>query len=118
MLYLTFIAASAVQVGTCEQLQSQWREVEMNLAEIYAEGLGDNSAPRATMRATRTTSEMSQANVILGLMAANKCPAPTKAPSEYTYAAAALNCSTARLKGATQIPACDRTLWKPEIPKR
>lgn len=110
--------AQTASGGTCEALASQWRDVEMELAAIYAGGVTDNSAPRAAMRAAESATQMAQANSILALMTARNCPLPKTAPSPYPYLASALNCGTEQIKGNRQSELCDRTKWTAEVPKR
>lgn len=117
-LMLPIVPSVAQQAAgpVCTGLASQWRGVEMELAAIYSEGITDDSAPRATMRASRAGVEMARANAILTLMASYKCTMPKSAPSEVTYLAKALECSTEQLKGNYKSEACDRTKWTPSVP--
>lgn len=108
---------TAKPMTICEALASDWRRVEQNMASRWTSDLGDNSAPRATMRAIEESNDLSIASITLGLMRDNKCLLPKRAPNVSTYLTAALSCSTARLKqplSSNAPPAeCDREKWAP-----
>lgn len=107
--------ASAAE-SACAPLARQWRGIEQDLAADYAEGLSDNSAPRATMREQRETNALLRAQMLLGMMRDNKCSLPKTPPSHVTYALPALTCRTDMMKNyaAKELPAsCDRDNWEP-----
>ena len=98
---------------TCEALTADWRRVEQNMADRFVEALGDNSAPRATMREMREANDLAIAAMTLQFMRDNKCPLPKRAPNTGTYLTAALECSKARREAGatTSPPACQRENW-------
>ena len=105
--------ASAPRVSTCEALSADWKRFEMNMADRFADGIGDNSAPRATLRAIEEGNDMLKANMTLQLMRENKCTLPKTAPSGNAYLSNALDCSTQRLKVGIEAAkaVCDRANW-------
>jgi hypothetical protein len=118
LLTLPSIAAaqSAAPAGRCAALTDDWKSGEMELADNEAAGLSDDSAPRATMRATQDVATYTRASLILNLMEANHCSLPARAPAATTYLSAALDCRLARMKATLDevkagIAACDRSKW-------
>jgi hypothetical protein len=97
---------------TCEALARDWRNVEVDLAKSNAEDIGDNSAPRATMRAIRDGNSLEVAAITLSLMRDNKCSLPKRPPSHVTYMIPAIECATEQLKGNYKAPQCDTATWK------
>jgi hypothetical protein len=87
--------------------------VEYDLAESYAEGVTDNSAPRATMRAARDQDSLLKAQIALSLMRENKCTLPKRVPSSLTYMLNAMKCQTEKLKGNYKSTECDYSTWTP-----
>lgn len=98
---------------TCEALATDWRRVEQNMADRFVEALGDNSAPRATMREMREANDLALAAMALQFMRDNKCMIPKRAPNTGTYLSAALDCAKARRESAssTTPPVCERENW-------
>lgn len=101
--------------GTCAVLMRQYDGASMDLAGGFAESVGDNSAPRATLREMENANALSTAKIALDLMRDNRCPLPKSAPSTATYMNAALTCRTDRFKATgTESPeSCKRENWKP-----
>jgi hypothetical protein len=99
--------------GRCSKLKSQWKSIEQEMADREAEGITDNSAPRATLRATEDSNDLAKAQIILTLSQAYKCPLPPSAPSYINFFSNALSCRTDVMKGASNSPKCDRSSWKP-----
>jgi hypothetical protein len=88
----------------------------MNLADIEAEEVGDNSAPRATMREMRTANQLMLARITLDLMQASHCQLPTREPVSAAYALPALQCRNAIMRmqaGQRDLPPeCNRENWQ------
>jgi hypothetical protein len=113
------IIAAAVQAAsptasTCTLLSRNWQGVEQDLAENHAEGMADNSAPRATLRAQKETNSLMRSQIILGMMRESKCPLPKLPPSYATYLLSALTCRTDMMKNyqAKELPlSCKREIW-------
>lgn len=109
-------APAVTATSTCTILTNQWRGIEQDLAEDNAEGLSDNSAPRATLRAQRETNHLLRSQMLLGMMKDNKCAQPKSPPSYVTYMLPALTCRTDMLKNyaAKELPAsCKKDTWQP-----
>lgn len=104
----------AAASARCEALGADWRNIEMNMAATYAIGIGDDSAPRATMRAIRESNDLAQAAMTLDLMRDAHCPLPTHAARADTYRSSALRCANAATGAgaAEHPPECDRATWQ------
>ena len=113
------LAPAATPVGVCGTLAADWKRYELNMADREADQIGDNSAPRATLRALEQSNDLALAAMTLQFMRDNRCQLPKRAPSAATYFGAALACSTARLKqSGTETPAeCDRDKWTAATPQ-
>lgn len=107
------VPAVAPKPSVCAALAEDWKRFEMNVATRFADGVGDNSAPRATLRAIEESNDLLKANMTLQLMRENKCALPKSAPSGAGYISAALDCSTQRLKVGYEASkaVCDRANW-------
>lgn len=122
-MLLTFIAITATPVVdqvACAKLADQYENASKALAFSFAEGIGDNSAPRATMRETREGNVRQEARDNLELMKANGCKLPTSAPNAGPYVAQAMQChldqtknqyATLRGKPTSDPASCDMTKW-------
>lgn len=97
--------------GPCELMRKDWRQVEISLANNAADGIGDSSAPRASLRAQEDANSLSRAALTLELMKLNHCPLPTRAPSAITYLTLALNCATARRTKGADAAECKTENW-------
>jgi hypothetical protein len=111
---LAFASPAAAQPagGRCTALAANYDQVDKAMASRFAEGVGDNSAPRATLREMEDSNGLAQAQIILSLMQANHCALPDHAPSIGRYLSAALACSTARLKGGADPAECKMETWQ------
>lgn len=115
------IGAPAAQTGalsgTCASLTRTYEGVSMDLASNFADSVGDNSAPRATLRAMEDANSLATAKIALDLMRDNHCPVPKSVPSMASYISQALTCSADRTKtpAATAPASCDKANWKPAI---
>lgn len=105
-------AAAGKPAGTCSGLTNQWDSIEKDLAAREAEGFGDNSAPRATLRELENSNDLARAQMILSLMQSGRCALPESPPNYVVYITNALSCSTERLKGTKNPAECDRKTWK------
>ena len=102
----------AAAPSRCTALQSDWRSVEITLAQNSAEGIGDNSAPRATLRAMEDNNALLRAQMTLELMRAAGCTLPARAPTVGTFMLDALECQTERLRGVRAGEGvCDTASW-------
>ena len=103
--------APAKPLTTCEALARDWRNVEIDLAKSDIEDVGDNSAPRSTMRAIRDGNSLQLASMTLSLMRDYKCSLPKRAPSSVTFMLPAMECRTEQLKGNYKAPQCETANW-------
>lgn len=121
LLLMSLGSQAGAQTGTaqptkpftvCEALAHDWRSVEMDMAENHVDGMGDDSAPRATLRAIQEQNSLQTAAITLQLMRDNKCEIPKRAPNYTTYELNALDCAAERAKGNNDAPQCKRDNWK------
>lgn len=115
VFFLAAATAAAAPNNTCTALSNQWIASEKELSDIYADGVADNSAPRATLREMRKANELTRANMVLTFMVQNHCPLPKSPPSDVTYMSSATQCRLDMMKGVggTAVPeSCKRETWK------
>lgn len=107
-------AAAPSTAAVCASLATSYDDASKTLAANYAEGVGDNSAPRAALRATEDANSLAQAHMTLDLMRDFRCPMPKSAPFAIFYLLPALTCATDRLKmsGSKSPPSCERAKWE------
>ncbi|MHA6722852.1 hypothetical protein [Sphingomonas sp. RS2018] len=104
---------AAASTGTCAVLMRQYDGASMDLASGFAASVGDNSAPRATLREMENGNALATAKIALDLMRDNRCAMPKSAPSTAPYLTAALNCRNDQLKAsrAESPESCKRENW-------
>jgi hypothetical protein len=109
-------SATPTESPACAKLGADYENASKELAMTYAEGVGDNSAPRATMREARNGNVLEKARLTVELMRGNSCRIPTEPPSLARYLSPALACQTALLgaQGGNLPPACDMSTWQPK----
>ena len=105
--------------SVCSKLTSDITNHSKSLAANFAEGVGDNSAPRATMRETQEQTILANVRMTMDLMRDNRCKLPTSVPNGGEYIGSALQCKTDRLKAevdgtAGEPAACNQSKWLPE----
>lgn len=103
---------AAKPMTVCEGLARDWKAAEIELAETWTAEIGDDSAPRATMRAIRDQNSLTKAQIALQLMRDNKCALPKRAPSGLTYSLEAMKCRTEKMTGNFKAPECEINNWK------
>ena len=100
--------------GTCTQLNADMEHLKKSLAMNFADGIGDNSAPRATMREAQEQSLMGKVRLTMELMRDNHCKMPTSVPTGVEYASNAISCRTEQMhSGSANPPSCDQDKWVP-----
>jgi hypothetical protein len=105
-------APAAASSGTCASLARDYDQVDKSLALTYAEGIGDNSAPRETNRRIENSNDLARASIIVTLMQTHHCAMPDHAPNVIRYLSEALTCSTDRLKGTQDPPSFKTDSWQ------
>jgi len=114
-------APSAAPSGAsrlCETATSRIEDIQKDLAQIHADELGDDSAPRATMRAAQSTAFFSETQVLLAQMTQARCsPYPTTIGWDRYYAQA-ISCRSATLnfKTGDTLDACRKSAWNVSPP--
>ena len=109
------VRKAAATSGTCTRLYSDMEHLKKSLAMNYADGIGDNSAPRATMRESEYQSLLARVRLTLDLMRDNRCKMPTSVPTGVEYVSSAIACKTDMMQsGSSSSPSCDQDKWIPE----
>jgi hypothetical protein len=103
--------------GSCEALAGAIEGGLKALSFISANGMGDNSAARESNRQLEKVVETNLMQMNLGLLQANRCPAPKGPLVDNVYYLDALKCSNALMRGRNENdknnpPECDRSKWK------
>jgi hypothetical protein len=106
-------AAAPATPGVCSKLAADYDQIDKALALTYAEGVGDNSAPRETNRQIESANYLARGSMTLTLMQAHHCAMPDHASSDSRYISAALNCATDMLKSSADAPSCKMDTWQP-----
>jgi hypothetical protein len=104
--------ASTASGAVCGKLSADYDQVEKALALTYAEGVGDNSAPRDTSRKIEESNDLARASMMLTLMQAHHCQMPDHAPSDMRYMSNALTCATDMLRSGADAPSCKTDTWQ------
>jgi len=114
LLAATGIAFSGIAAGQqpCAMFEGYVDISLKNMAFEEAMGMGDNSAPRETIRLLRINNELQSINAHLALMAQHKCPPVKYTISTAPYRIQAAECRLAQLKGEDKSPACDMKNWQ------
>lgn len=100
--------------GTCTRLYADMEHLKKSLAMNFADGIGDNSAPRATMREAQDQSLMARVRLTMDLMRDNHCRMPTTVPTGVEYASSAISCRTDQMSsGSLNPPSCVQDKWVP-----
>jgi hypothetical protein len=106
-------AATPAVTNVCSKLGGDYDQVEKSLALTYAEGVGDNSAPRDTSRKIEESNDLARASMMLTLMQAHHCSLPDHAPSHARYMSNALTCATDMLRSGGEVPpSCKTETWQ------
>ena len=98
--------------NTCSALNEAVDLQLKKAAQNWVEGVGDNSAPRATLRELETSNALALARMNLDLATLNKCPIRTKPLNPMIYMTEAIECNLQMLKGVKDSPACKMQDWK------
>ena len=109
---LAVASPSVLAQAACADLS---KAVEFQLkkaASSSAEGITDNSAPRATLRELRISNSLALVGMNLTLMAQNKCPPRQKPVNPMIYFGEALDCEIATQKGEKDSPRCKMDTWQ------
>lgn len=109
---LLTLCSPALAQSTCNALSETVESQLKKSALSWAEGIGDNSVPRATLREIEISNALAIARMNLDLMAYNKCPGRIKPVNPMIYMNEALDCNLQRLKEVKDAPACNMQDWK------
>ena len=115
---LAFTGPVVAQDGAtrCKALSDGITAAVKEMSYYSASDIGDNSAPRASVRAMQINSRHTEISNRLALMAASRC-APYSGPiGEGAYLLPAMSCLTASMARESDEAvkvACDRSTWGP-----
>lgn len=104
----------------CTQLTHDLDELSKSLAMNFAEGVGERSAPRATMREAQYSNLLNRVRMTMDLMRDSHCRMPGSVPTGEEYVDSALTCRTDMLRAeiarSTTLPdSCNRSRWVPAV---
>lgn len=112
---LTLALAANAHAG-CKELAAAIADSEKAIARQFAQGVGDDSAPRDTTRQLRVSNELAAIQINLMLMERQKCPLPTDPIDTHgtVYLSPALDCARIAMNGtpAEAKEACNTSDWK------
>lgn len=106
-------SAAFAQADTCANLKSRLESSSKSMAMIYADGVGDDSAPRATMRELRELNLKVDQLILLEFMKEHDCEFENAPPSTSLYLASALECANDQLQGNYESEKCNFENWTP-----
>ncbi len=123
-MILLALALAATQVpapaGVCGSVAGAITSALQRMSERAADAIGDDSAPRATMRAVQDGADLAEVQANIAQLAAHHCPAYPHTIVQNAYMGDALKCDQAihadvaahvdGLSDATK-KACDRSAW-------
>jgi len=108
---ILIMATTSAGATTCADLEKSVDWSTKLIASEISEGIGDDSAPRATLKEIRISNEWKKIDISINLMAQNKCSPLAYTPNPANYLTAALNCSMARTKGENDTIVCNKQEW-------
>lgn len=106
-------SAAYAQADTCANLKSRLENSSKSMAMIYADGIGDDSAPRATMRELKELNLKVDQLILLEFMKEHDCEFESAPPSMSLYLSSALECANDQLQGNYESEKCKRDNWTP-----
>lgn len=116
-LLVTAPAAASAPAPNCAAFEAVIDGALKSQAITFANDIGDNSAPRATLSELRIANQWRKIEINLRLMEAAGCPLPTTPITGMEYLTPALTCENARLTairgGSTAEPSeCNLDSWR------
>jgi hypothetical protein len=103
------VVETPVQIAepaSCGTYRKEIRDNLIRIAYTDAGSAGDNSAPRAAVRAQEINGYNTRIQTTINLMAAQQCKLPEKTPDAGIFYLSALDCRLAEMQGSK----CD--IWK------
>lgn len=105
--------AAPRRASNCTTLNRDLDQFSKSLAMNFAEGIGDDSAARATMREAEYGNLLARVKLTMDLMRDNQCKLPESVPTGEEYASSAIACQTDKMSLGVVSPAsCDQSKWK------
>lgn len=112
MTSLQAAASPGAPTADCTKLMDAYNAAAKIASSEAARTIGDNSAARATLSATKISNEMVARQMNLILMIQWKCPLPTTPVMTDEFPLDAVKCQTELIKGNSHAPECDTSLWR------
>ena len=114
LVALVLPAKTGQSAESCADLAAHYDRLNRHNALLFAESMGDNSAPRATVSELKQIDNRLKQLAVLDFMRAKKCEYP--ADVENSYILSAGKCALEELKGNYRADICDFTKWSPDKP--
>jgi hypothetical protein len=113
-------AARPPESSVCLGLIRDYENASKAMAMNQAEGVGDDSPIRQSVREAQNNGSLEKARITLDFMHGNNCKLPNSAPRSELYIRAAMTCKADQMKealnrargGHTSPPSCDQTKWQ------
>lgn len=106
-------ARASSPAESCSELHRQFDFIHRQIAMKDAEGVADDSAPRATMRELEMLNMRQEQLILLEFMRMRSCSAPSRVGGAVLYMLPAMNCRLARMRSdADTEEKCDMSKWE------
>lgn len=100
--------AMAQKADKCAFYENAYISSNKHLSSIWADGIGDDSAPRETNRQLKALNERMEQLIVIQQMQAIGCKLPEQTSSHWHYLSPALDCE---LERDLESPKCNRDTW-------
>ncbi len=107
-------AAASAPAPICAAAATRLDLIQRDLSSLRVDEIGDDSAPRATMRGAQTTALYAEAQVLLTQMSQSKCSPYPEVIGNIRYLNGALACNLAKrnFKSGDKLEECDTSKWE------
>lgn len=104
--------ASAVSDDLCEKYANGFDTANKKMAQLAVDGLGDNSAPRASLNQMRRLDWRMFQLILIHQMRAQDCDIPKALSGGDPYMTEALKCANKKLERKYDAPECNMAKWE------
>jgi hypothetical protein len=104
-------SVGATVANQCSKLSSEYDFQDRQIALTEAEGLVDDSAPRATVREMENLNRRQQKMTLVEIMRGQNCPLPSSVDGDAQYLPEAMACRIASARGQAEGTECKISNW-------